>query len=164
MVNIYNFIMDLFISISNKFVNNIIPNLASLFRLTELLNFIGITLIVIYCVKKIQEGDFLNWKNLAQLIVFLLYLGFFNWVAKNPSTYINYFSTLVEYPANAIIKAITNATQDLQQNVSGNYKGGVDWLIQKSYEAGTQVMERAIPRFSFAIIPTTHYLRLIAIQ
>ena len=149
MVNIYNFIMGLFMDITDKFIGNIIPALAQALHLTPLLNFIFMLLILIFVAKKIQEGDFITWKTISQLLIFIIYLSFFNWVANNPTTYMNYFGSLINYPADTITNYIAKATQGMGTAPnSSDFKGGIDWLIQQSFETAVKVIEASVPKIS----------------
>ncbi len=149
MVNIYNFIMGLFMDITDKFIGNIIPALAQALHLTPLLNFIFMLLILIFVAKKIQEGDFITWKTIFQLLIFIIYLSFFNWVANNPTTYMNYFGSLINYPADTITNYIAKATQGMGAAPnSSDFKGGIDWLIQQSFETAVKVIEASVPKIS----------------
>ena len=149
MVNIYNFIMGLFMDITDKFIGNIIPALAQALHLTPLLNFIFMLLILIFVAKKIQEGDFITWKTISQLLIFIIYLSFFNWVANNPTTYMNYFGSLINYPADTITNYIAKATQGMGAAPnSSDFKGGIDWLIQQSFETAVKVIEASVPKIN----------------
>ena len=149
MVNIYSFIMGLFIEISDKFVSNIVPAIAQALHLASLLNFIFMLLILIFVAKKIQEGDFINWKTISQLLIFMLYLGFFNWVANNPTEYMKYFGAFINYPADTLTNYIAKATQTMQITPnSSEFKGGIDWLIQQSFETAVRVVESGLPKIS----------------
>lgn len=135
--------------ITDKFIGNIIPALAQALHLTPLLNFIFMLLILIFVAKKIQEGDFITWKTISQLLIFIIYLSFFNWVANNPTTYMNYFGSLINYPADTITNYITKATQGMGAAPnSSDFKGGIDWLIQQSFETAVKVIEASVPKIS----------------
>ena len=135
--------------ITDKFIGNIIPALAQALHLTPLLNFIFMLLILIFVAKKIQEGDFITWKTISQLLIFIIYLSFFNWVANNPTTYMNYFGSLINYPADTITNYIAKATQGMGVAPnSSDFKGGIDWLIQQSFETAVKVIEASVPKIS----------------
>lgn len=135
--------------ITDKFIGNIIPALAQALHLTPLLNFIFMLLILIFVAKKIQEGDFITWKTIFQLLIFIIYLSFFNWVANNPTTYMNYFGSLINYPADTITNYIAKATQGMGAAPnSSDFKGGIDWLIQQSFETAVKVIEASVPKIS----------------
>lgn len=135
--------------ITDKFIGNIIPALAQALHLTPLLNFIFMLLILIFVAKKIQEGDFITWKTISQLLIFIIYLSFFNWVANNPTTYMNYFGSLINYPADTITNYIVKATQGMGVAPnSSDFKGGIDWLIQQSFETAVKVIESSVPKIS----------------
>lgn len=135
--------------ITDKFIGNIIPALAQALHLTPLLNFIFMLLILIFVAKKIQEGDFITWKTISQLLIFIIYLSFFNWVANNPTTYMNYFGSLINYPADTITNYIAKATQGMGAAPnSSDFKGGIDWLIQQSFETAVKVIEASVPKIS----------------
>ena len=135
--------------ITDKFIGNIIPALAQALHLTPLLNFIFMLLILIFVAKKIQEGDFITWKTISQLLIFIIYLSFFNWVANNPTTYMNYFGSLINYPADTITNYIAKATQGMGTAPnSSDFKGGIDWLIQQSFETAVKVIEASVPKIS----------------
>ena len=135
--------------ITYKFIGNIIPALAQALHLTPLLNFIFMLLILIFVAKKIQEGDFITWKTISQLLIFIIYLSFFNWVANNPTTYMNYFGSLINYPADTITNYIAKATQGMGAAPnSSDFKGGIDWLIQQSFETAVKVIEASVPKIS----------------
>lgn len=135
--------------ITDKFIGNIIPALAQALHLTPLLNFIFMLLILIFVAKKIQEGDFITWKTIFQLLIFIIYLSFFNWVANNPTTYMNYFGSLINYPADTITNYIAKAAQGMAVAPnSSDFKGGIDWLIQQSFETAVKVIEASVPKIS----------------
>lgn len=135
--------------ITDKFIGNIIPALAQALHLTPLLNFIFMLLILIFVAKKIQEGDFITWKTISQLLIFIIYLSFFNWVANNPTTYMNYFGSLINYPADTITNYIAKATQGMGAAPnSSDFKGGIDWLIQQSFETAVKVIEASVPKIN----------------
>lgn len=58
MGDIYGAIMGMFQNIGDAFLGNIIPNLANVLQVSAILNFVGITLILTFVVKKVQEADF----------------------------------------------------------------------------------------------------------
>lgn len=135
--------------ITDKFIGNIIPAIAQALHLAPLLNFIFMLLILIFVAKKIQEGDFFTWKTISQLLIFIIYLSFFNWVANNPATYMDYFGSLINYPADTITNYIAKAAQGMAVAPnSSDFKGGIDWLIQQSFETSVKVVEASVPKIS----------------
>lgn len=143
MVNIYNYIITLFQDITAQFSSGIFTSLIEVLKIQALFNAIGMIIVVIWCVKKLEEGDLFTFKNILQICIMLFYIGFFNWTIQNPTKYIESFKYFIEYPANILTEKISIAVAPLTQKpTTGNFSGGIDWLIQKSFESASEVVSR----------------------
>lgn len=61
----------------------------------------------------------------------------------------NYFGSLINYPADTITNYIAKATQGMGAAPnSSDFKGGIDWLIQQSFETAVKVIEASVPKIS----------------
>jgi len=71
----YSLIMGQFQNILNTFIDEIVPALFQLFKVKEITNFLGVFVITMFAIKKVQEGDFITFKNMASILLFMLFLA-----------------------------------------------------------------------------------------
>lgn len=163
MGDIYGAIMGMFQNIGDAFLGNIIPNLANVLQVSAILNFVGITLILTFVVKKVQEADFFQWKTIIQLVTFVAYLGFFNWAVENPKTYMNYFSIILEAPADEITTQIANGMTTVHNSVSStDYDSSIQALINKNLAIGGEIYDK-LPRMKLFDFIVLHLLAILIV-
>ncbi|WP_334084815.1 type IV secretion system protein [Helicobacter typhlonius] len=147
-MDIYDFIITLFQKVAEGFATGMLNALTEVMKVKILFNLIGMIVIITFAVKKLQEGDFFTWKNLTQIILMMLYVGFFNWAVENPKIYMEYFGNLISYPAETLTTHISHSTLQQVQS-SPQIQSAVGYLIQKTFDASIQIVIVSAPEFSW---------------
>lgn len=172
-VNIYADIVALFQKIGDGVINQIMASIGSVLT-GKVMSCLYIIIIIIWLIKKTQEGDLFQWGNLGKMIVFFGFWGFFFWATHNvvggggdKYSFKGVFQTLTQTPADFVSSAVRNATSDLYKdskqaeqkgfNAKSSNEAGLAWLIHKSIITAQQVWEKTefkMGAFGSSIFPS----------
>lgn len=140
-VDIYLVIVSFFQQSLDGFSTGLVKAITGFISIKIMLNAIGMLIIITYAVKKLQEGDFFTWKNAIGIILMVTYLGVFNLSLSNPTTFMDFFYSLITYPAQELSNQISNqATIPSEQNNSGMSPLG--YLINKTLGVSIEIFNR----------------------
>lgn len=165
-VNIYADIVALFQRIGDGVISQIMASIASVLT-GKVMAALYVVIILIWLIKKLQEGDLFQWGNISKMLVFMGFWGFFFWATHNVVggsggnySFKGVFQTLTQAPANYISSAVRSATSDLYKesrqaeskgfNTRSSNEAGLAWLIQKSLTTAQQVWEKT--KFEIGLI------------
>lgn len=181
-VNIYADIVALFQKIGDGVINQIMASIGSVLT-GKVMGSLYIIIIIIWLIKKTQEGDLFQWGNLGKMIVFFGFWGFFFWATHNvvggggdKYSFKGVFQKLTQAPADYVSSAVRNATSDLYKdskqaeqkgfNAKSSNEAGLAWLIHKSIITAQQVWEKTefeIGAFGSSIFASTFLFIFIII-
>ncbi|WP_394980623.1 hypothetical protein [uncultured Helicobacter sp.] len=140
-LDIYLLIVSFFQESLEGFSNGLVKAVTSFVNIKILLNAIGMFVIITYAVKKLQEGDFFTWKNAIGVILMITYLGVFNLSLSNPTTFMDFFYSLITYPAQELSNQISKQTA-LPSEVNSSGMSPVGYLINKTLITSTEIFNR----------------------
>lgn len=147
-MDIYSYIIQLFQEITTTFGAGLNKAMVEVLKINIILNVVGMLVIIIFAVKKLQEGDFFTWKNSVSVMIMIVYLGFFNWAISNPTTYLEGFGELISYPSEILTQYISQSVVSIvPTGGAGASQNPVGYLIQKSFESASQITLNAMPEF-----------------
>lgn len=161
-MDIYNFLVGLFQKVATGFSQGLLTAIVEMLKIKILFTAIGMVVIITFAVKKLQEGDLFSWKNLTQVMLMLVYLGFFNWAIANPTIYTESFGFLISYPAETLANYILQSTAGIVET-SPDIQSSVGYLIQKTFDAAAQITMNAMPSFSWGSFSGSILSLLVAI-
>ena len=141
--DIYAIIMSFFQDALKGFSTGLMNAINSFVSIKIMLNAIGMFIIITYAIKKLQEGDFFTWKNAIGIILMVTYLSVFNLSINNPTTFMDFFYSLITYPAKTLTTEIAKQTAGLgEQSLSG--MSSIGYTITKSLTTASQVVDRML--------------------
>lgn len=141
-IDIYLLIVGFFQESLSGFSTGLVKAITGFVSIKIMLNAIGMLIIITYAVKKLQDGDFFTWKNAIGIILMITYLGVFNLSLSNPTTFMDFFYSLITYPAQELSNQIANQANlpNVEQNSSG--MSPVGYLINKTINTSVEIFNR----------------------
>lgn len=143
-INVYSYIISLFQEVAKIFSQGMVNALVGVLRIDALMTAIGMIVIIIFAIKKMQDNDLFTIKTGIAISLMLSYLGFFNWAVNNPTQYYESVSYLLEYPAETLSQKILQSTAAISPTAaSGDFRGGIDVLIQQALSKALELVRLA---------------------
>ena len=143
-INVYSYIISLFQEVAKIFSQGMVNALVGVLRIDALMTAIGMIVIIIFAIKKMQDNDLFTIKTGIAISLMLSYLGFFNWAVNNPTQYYESVSYLLEYPAETLSQKILQSTAAISPTAaSGDFRGGIDVLIQQALNKALELVRLA---------------------
>ncbi|WP_034354005.1 type IV secretion system protein [Helicobacter jaachi] len=143
----YSIVMSRFQQILNTFINDVATQLFQLMKVRQITNFIGVFGISLWVVKKVQEGDFITWKNLTSMICFLTFLYIMNRIIQNPMDFKQAFDSFIDYPSSIIMDLLAKGTAGISSVAGTTMQSGtdsIDKVVEGTYIAAKDIMSSAI--------------------
>lgn len=148
--NIYSTLLSLFVDPAKEMIKLITINAVELFKAQIIFNALMAILIMIWIYQRLKNDDTLELKTLVGLIPFIVYMGFMNWAIANPSTFMEYFYTIIFYPTNWLMDLVTKSiTSMMYLPQSGTENASISYLVQQSYNAVYLIYTRVFEDLSF---------------
>ncbi|PAF49448.1 hypothetical protein BKH41_01935 [Helicobacter sp. 12S02232-10] len=132
--NLFESLIGIFTGFLNNFADNMAKNFSILLHTTAIVNVITILLILLFVIKKLKNNDMFEFKTIINLLVFILFVGFYNWARQYPDTFNQYFDQTLFYLSNKISDAIVasgNSNLENQANVTS--QNAISILIKKTF-------------------------------
>ncbi|PAF48823.1 hypothetical protein BKH41_04130 [Helicobacter sp. 12S02232-10] len=133
--NLFEILAGIFNSLLNNFTESMAKNFSDFLHTQLIINTITMLLILLFFIKKLKSNELFEFKTSIELIIFICFLGVYNWSKEYPQQFNEAFNEILFYLSNKISNAVqtTGASNTNQANVTSQNQISV--LIQKIFNA-----------------------------
>ncbi|MCE3040027.1 hypothetical protein [Helicobacter anatolicus] len=104
-------ITSLFFSVGQDFLYQIIESLFDNAIAKSVLNGVLIILIFAWAISTLKKEEFFNQQSVIKIIMFIIYLGFFNWAISNPKVFLETLQSVIFLPSDIILQKVTEVME-----------------------------------------------------